>query len=129
MADAYLKSFSQGVKTLLSQDGVNPNATFQTHQRVAKFPGSNLFYTFSLLPIGANNGIVVPREDSHHSDTLNSVDDNGNFHIQTNYVGSAQRFYDEIKLRFAKAHQKGQHLVIIDEGSYINRRLRAGVQP
>lgn len=126
MVDAYIKSISEGVKTLLLQDGVNPDANFQTQQRIVKFPGPNSLYTFSLLPIGANNGIVAPDEDSHPSDILNSVDKNGFFHTKDTTVGSVQLFCKQVAKRFAKAHRQGIHLVIIDEASYINRRLRAG---
>ena len=127
MSEAYVSSISQGAQTLLSQGGVNPNATFQTRQRVAQFPGPNMLYTFSLLPIGANNGIVTPSDGSHHSDTLNSVDETGSFHVEGSYVGSSRQLCEQYRLRFDKAKRQGIHLIPIDELSYVNRRLRAGV--
>lgn len=126
MSETYLTSIAQGMSQLLKEEGVNEKAAFQTRQRNVRFPGPSLAYTFSVLPVAVNKGIATPDDSSHHSDIVNTVDGDGFFHITDSYVGASQRACEEYKRMFAKARARGQHLVLIEERSYLNRRLRAG---
>jgi hypothetical protein len=126
MAENYLETFRQGVLQLGANGGVNRLAKFQTLQRQAKYPGSNLFYNFSTISIKNNTGIGRESEARTHKDVVTEIDANGNF-TQLNYVTRSRDYADTMRIRFANAERGGNYLVPIDTESFLNRRLATKV--
>lgn len=126
MADTFVAEIKRGIMNLMDHGGVNPEARFQTPQRRIKFPGNDLYFTFSLVPINVKSGISANVGGDKHQDVRPDVDESGNFNCMDDYVGESRKYCDNLRERFTKARREGYNLVLLDQEAYINRRLRKG---
>jgi hypothetical protein len=121
----FVNEYKQNLRTLAGNNGINPDAKFQTTERQARFPGANLHYLFTMVGIEKIDGIGKIKDSHKHSGMEVGIDANGNF-TKNNYVTSCRRFRDTVQEEFRRAEQRGRTLVILDQESFLNRRLRAG---
>ena len=121
----FADEYKQKLRSLIDNNGVNPNALFQSASRAVKFPGANLHYTFNMVNLSSRDGIGTVENNQKHDDVTTNIDTNGNF-TQPNFVTSARSFYTQVKEQFEKEEQRGHVLILLDQESFINRRLRAG---
>lgn len=124
MSKQFIIDYKEGVKKLLSNGGVEEKALFQTVNRRTKFPGDNLYYTFSAVPIRSKTGIAKLETSDRHTDIMSEIDENGNF-TKSNYVTSARNYALAIQKKFDDARNKGKNLVILDQDSFLNKSLRS----
>jgi len=124
MSVQYVSDYQEKIAQLIDNGGINNRALFQTANRYVKFPGNNLHYTFSLIPIRVRSGISKIETRDRHSDTLNEVDESGNFN-SNNYVTSTRSYVAELQKKFKQARDNKTNLVILSEDSFLNKSLRA----
>lgn len=121
----FVDEYKQKLQSLIDNNGINPNALFQSANRAMKFPGANLHYTFSMVNLSNGDGIGTVQNNQKHNDVITNIDENGNF-TQPTFVTSARNFCRQIQKDFKKEEQRGHILILLDQESFLNRRLRAG---
>jgi len=121
----FVEEYKQKLQSLINNNGINPNALFQSASRVLKFPGANLHYTFSMVNLSSRDGIGTIQNNQKHDDVVTNIDANGNF-TQPTFVTSSRNFRKRLQEEFQKEEQRGHVLILLDQESFINRRLRAG---
>ena len=126
MSDTFISEMKEGIIKLIAEGGINPKARFQTSQRKIKFPGRDLYYTFSVIPLYAKSGMSSITTTDKHENIRPDIDGNGNFNCITNYVGESRTYCNELRERFAKARREKYNLVILDPTAYVNRRFKNG---
>ena len=124
MSKQYITDYKEGLKRLRNNGGINRDALFQTVNRRDKFPGNNLHYTYSIIPINSRRGMDEIRTGDRHIDVISEIDEKGNFE-GNNYVTNARNYAIESQKRFEEARKRGINLIIIDENSFLNKSLRA----
>lgn len=124
MSKQYVTDYKEGLKRLRNNGGINRDALFQTVNRRDKFPGNNLHYTYSIIPINSRRGMDEIRTGDRHIDVISEIDEKGNFE-GNNYVTNARNYAIESQKRFEEARKRGINLIIIDENSFLNKSLRA----
>lgn len=124
MSKQYITDYKEGLKRLRNIGGTNGDALFQTVNRSNKFPGNNLHYTYSIIPINSRRGIDEVRSGDKHVDVISEIDRKGIFE-GNNYVTNARNYAIESQKRFEEARKRGINLIIIDENSFLNKSLRA----
>lgn len=124
MSKQYVTDYKEGLKRLRNNGGINRDALFQTVNRRDKFPGNNLHYTYSIIPINSRRGMDEIRTGDRHIDVISEIDEKGNFE-GNNYVTNARNYAMESQKRFEEARKRGINLIIIDENSFLNKSLRA----
>lgn len=124
MSTQYVLDYHTKISQLMANNGINNKALFQTAERHVKFPGYNLYYTFSLIPIRAKNGISKVETGDRHKDIMNEIDESGNF-TRNNYVSSSRSYVAQLQEKFKQASDNKVNLVILNEDSFLNKSLRA----
>lgn len=124
MSKQYVTDYKEGLKRLRNNGGINRDALFQTVNRRDKFPGNNLHYMYSVIPINSRRGMDEIRTGDRHIDVISEIDKKGNFE-GNNYVTNARNYAIESQKRFEEARKRGINLIIIDENSFLNKSLRA----
>lgn len=123
MSKQYVINYKEGLKSLNDNRGINKNALFQSVNRRNKFPGDNLHYTYSIIPIKSRRGIAEVVPGDRHVDVTAEINREGNF-VENSYIINAKNYAIESQKRFEEARKEGINLIIIDENSFLNKSLR-----
>jgi hypothetical protein len=117
------QNIKNSISELMMNNGINSDALFQTSQRKLKYPGDNLFFSFTRNDFDDKLGLT----DDHktHPDIENTIDNNGNFKFD-NILENIHTNRDNITEKFSDYPQLNPP-IFINYDSFVNRRLQAGI--